>query len=84
MRTDKRTHWHIDYLLMHVSIIEVRVSYDSKRQEHQWAKMFLKMPEMISIKGFGCSDCNCQSHLFYTDKMPLNGVIENTDQKFTD
>jgi len=35
MRTDKRTHWHIYYLLMYVSIIEVRVSYDSKRQEHK-------------------------------------------------
>ena len=79
LRTDKRPHWHIDYLRRYVSLVEVWVGYDAKPLEHQWATIFLNTPGMTSIQGFGCSDCKCSSHLFYTDKMPNTGGIDNLE-----
>lgn len=81
LHTDKRPHWHIDYLRAHVTPIEAWVSYETERLEHQWADILLRMPEITPIHGFGCSDCNCQTHLFYAEKMlepRLPGIAERT------
>lgn len=77
LRSDKSPHWHIDYLRRVASLVEVWVSYDSKRLEHQWAKILLNTLGMTSIQGFGCSDCKCSSHLFYTAKLPKTCGIDN-------
>jgi Uri superfamily endonuclease len=33
------------------------------------------MAEMTSIDGFGCSDCQCQAHLFHTPTEPASDRI---------
>jgi Uri superfamily endonuclease len=33
------------------------------------------MAEMTSINGFGCSDCQCQAHLFHTPTEPVSNRI---------
>jgi Uri superfamily endonuclease len=70
-RISKSFHWHIDYLRPVVEITEVWYSHDPIRREHQWAGIFMgtqgvKMP----FKGFGSSDCTCDSHLFYFAAQP--------------
>lgn len=60
LRKDKKFHWHIDYLLEHGSINKIYISENAVECEVSKELNFLK-----SIKGFGSSDCNCKSHLFY-------------------
>ncbi|MGI2335568.1 MAG: GIY-YIG nuclease family protein [Dehalogenimonas sp.] len=61
LSSEKRKHWHIDYLLEQSNIIHVVSSEASKRHECVIAAALEVFP---SIPGFGCSDCRCQSHLF--------------------
>ncbi len=58
----KSYHWHIDYL--NPAVKEVWVSDHGEKLEHKWAG---SLGEIASdkIPGFGCSDCSCESHLFY-------------------
>ena len=74
-RTDKRKHWHIDYLRKYVTPFEAWISYETERLEHQWAQIIYDMPEMVPIQGFGCSDCRCFSHLFHTIVKPEGAWI---------
>lgn len=80
---DKPKHWHIDYLREHVTHVETWISYDANHLEHKWAGICSEMVEMAPITGFGCSDCKCQSHLFFMAEATafviynLKGKIEN-------
>ncbi len=65
-RKDKKIKWHIDYLTRKFKFIDAKLFSSSKRIECQIAQNLSKNLEMI--KGFGCSDCRCQSHLFYSQK----------------
>lgn len=63
MRSEKKKHWHIDYLLDGAEILKA-VYFESGKVECELAK---KMGEQAEgVKGFGCSDCKCTSHLFYS------------------
>jgi Uri superfamily endonuclease len=57
-------HWHIDYLLRdpNVNIEAVFTHSSEKRDECTIASAISKNGRFI--KGFGCSDCRCISHLF--------------------
>lgn len=66
LRTDKRKHWHIDFLRDYVSPVEVWISYKAEHLEHEWAGFLFEMPGSIPVQGFGSSDCKCYSHLFFT------------------
>ena len=70
LRTDKRNHWHIDYLREHLTPREAWVSYEAEHLEHEWAGNLFETPGMTPIRGFGCSDCKCPAHLFYTTETP--------------
>lgn len=69
-RQAKAQHWHIDYLREHVKPVGAWLGYDAKRLEHHWAHVLKGLSGISSIEGFGCSDCTCYSHLFYTAKKP--------------
>ncbi len=62
--------WHIDYLKPHVELVEIWYSHDPRHREHQWAKLIHKLSYEIPMKGFGSSDCDCDSHLFYFSNKP--------------
>lgn len=69
-RKIKKLHWHIDYLLSKTKIsksIEIR---SPDKLECEVAKA-LKIISNGSIKNFGSSDCNCESHLFYFKETPI-------------
>lgn len=80
LRTDKRKHWYIDYLREHVTPVESWVSYETEHLEHTWAGILSEKPGLILIQGFRCSDCNCQSHLFFTTKMPGNNWFRRVER----
>ncbi len=61
-----RPHWHIDYLRTHTQIHCIWFSYDARRREHQWARVVQTMRgAKIPLLGFGASDCDCRSHLYF-------------------
>ena len=60
---EKKLHWHVDYLLRKAEITDV-IYNESKR------KIECDLSQLISLKSegiedFGCSDCECESHLYY-------------------
>ncbi|HVQ00644.1 MAG TPA: GIY-YIG nuclease family protein [Candidatus Thermoplasmatota archaeon] len=63
LRSQKKVHWHIDYLLAHATITSVFIKESTKREECDLASSFALSFE--TIPGFGCSDCACESHLFF-------------------
>ena len=61
---EKRLFWHIDYLLNDSAARIVKVLYKQadKTEEFNLAKAIGEKGK--PIESFGCSDCNCKSHLF--------------------
>jgi Uri superfamily endonuclease len=64
-RVPKTIHWHIDYLREVASVASVWYRHSQIRVEHRWAEAVAKLNKAEPVKGFGCSDCGCESHLFY-------------------
>jgi Uri superfamily endonuclease len=60
---EKKQHWHIDYLLDRASVRAVISAQSDTNAECLIAK---SLSVMTSVAGFGCSDCRCRSHLFYS------------------
>jgi Uri superfamily endonuclease len=67
LKKEKPRFWHIDYLLAHeaTSITQALYVQADKTQECQIANIIGKKGS--PVVGFGCSDCNCKSHLFQVD-----------------
>lgn len=67
-----RPRWHIDYLKNVVTIDEIIFSGSRDRLECAWADILNDLPHSSRpLTGFGASDCQCDSHLFYFPKRPL-------------
>lgn len=67
----KRKFWHIDYLLAEddVSVVKAFFKKADKPEECATAQGLAKFG--FSVKGFGCSDCKCESHLFMFENQSL-------------
>ncbi len=74
MRKNKKIHWHIDYFLKHARIINVWCKENTFREECIIANEL--DVHLSSITGFGCSDCNCKSHLFYGTYNEIKHIID--------
>ena len=62
---NKKLHWHIDYLLQ-IATIQSVISVESNMSiECLIAQDLTKKYQYV--RGFGCSDCKCKSHLFFHD-----------------
>jgi Uri superfamily endonuclease len=79
LRREKRKFWHIDYLLDNpaAEIIQVLFKKADKAEECKTAKAIGERSKPIA--GFGCSDCNCKSHLF---RIKNYSFIQETMQVF--
>ena len=62
----KKMHWHMDYLRAKTEFYEAYALYSPERKECEWAKLTARC-ELVSepMHGFGSSDCQCSTHLFY-------------------
>ena len=74
LRDSKKIFWHIDYLLA-----ADRVKIDSVYYVENNKKLECAISEKIKVitipvDGFGSSDCNCMSHLFYISEKSLYEV----------
>lgn len=77
LSAQKKLHWHIDYLLNRASVREAIYAETHDRKECLIAGGLAR--RLPSISGFGCSDCRCHSHLFFSpDLRALNGHIYET------
>lgn len=79
--SDKKKHWHIDYLLSESKIRKVFVAGLGKEHECITAQKLAEKNEPIA--GFGCSDCNCVSHLFRLNhQLKLRGFKNEDNSSF--
>jgi len=74
LRSDKKLYWHIDYLLKHAKISSVFYRESDNREECVIAKALNE--NLSPVIGFGCSDCKCNSHLFYGFKKEILSSIK--------
>ena len=64
-RKEKRLFWHIDYLLNNEASKVIEVYYSAgKKMEECNVSSIIEANGAFLIRGFGCSDCRCKSHLF--------------------
>jgi len=75
-RFAERPRWHIDYLRFAGTPVEVWYALSDDSLECTWAALLSHIEGVErGTVGFGCSDCNCDSHLFHADQT-------NTYEKF--
>jgi len=67
LTSTKKLHWHIDYLLTFAEIRSIICAETIERKECLAAQMLSQ--KLPSVAGFGCSDCNCSSHLFFCQNL---------------
>jgi Uri superfamily endonuclease len=66
LKKDKKSFWHIDYLLKDERTQISQIWMILKSIECETAEVFYRNPfAEIVRKGFGSSDCKCETHLFY-------------------
>ncbi|KQC08362.1 MAG: hypothetical protein APR55_11780 [Methanolinea sp. SDB] len=65
--------WHIDYILAHpaFSLVSAVCAPTDDDMECRLARLMPALP----VTRFGCSDCRCQSHLFFFDHPPEQDVL---------
>jgi sugar fermentation stimulation protein A len=69
-RLTKTLFWHIDYLRAHAEVVKILPIRSPRKIECEVAGA-AKAIAQWSVKGFGCSDCRCESHLFGMEGNPL-------------
>ena len=76
---DKKKYWHVDYLLSNknAKIIKVIKKESNKKQECEIARKIVKIGQ--AVKNFGCSDCNCKTHLFYGSDKDIGRVVSGLE-----
>ena len=75
--TNKKTHWHIDYLLEKATVDEAIVCESENRTECVIAQAL--GAQFDTIPGFGSSDCKCHSHLFLAGEEMKPKIMEMLD-----
>ncbi|MFW6083023.1 MAG: GIY-YIG nuclease family protein [Thermoplasmatota archaeon] len=75
---EKKIHWHIDYLLKVSEVIKIFVTDGDKEEECKVADYLNS--SIDPIDDFGCSDCKCFSHIFYSENLDnLINLLEQYD-----
>lgn len=64
LRREKQPHWHVDALTAAAPIVQVWHQTGEDRLECAWTAALRALPGVtIPARGFGTSDCGCESHL---------------------
>lgn len=68
--TNKKVHWHIDYLLNseYAKVVRIFLIPSKERYECIIAQEMVKKADKY-IPNFGASDCSCRSHLFHFNRL---------------
>ncbi len=83
--SDKKFHWHIDYLL-DKALLENDFVFSLPREgECFLAELLKENGGKILADGFGASDCSCGSHLIYFPEQKgekiVQGILNKLDLK---
>ena len=62
---DKANRWHIDYLTAVAEPLDFYAFESDRRIECDLAGSVKKLGGKHLVKGFGSSDCKCESHMLY-------------------
>ncbi|MBE6524640.1 MAG: GIY-YIG nuclease family protein [Thermoplasmata archaeon] len=79
LRKDKVLKWHADYLTTRADSCRAYISYPDYIPECDLARIAVACGMEPSVKGFGCSDCGCYTHLFMTDDDSLETFLRRTE-----
>ena len=74
---EKRIRWHIDHL---TTVCDDMAAYEHEGttlSECNLAKLMTSIGNMPAADGFGCSDCDCQTHLFKVDRARTENELEH-------
>jgi sugar fermentation stimulation protein A len=79
-KKQKKLFWHIDYLLnsKYAKIFHVIPIKTDEMLECALNKKVSELPGAELVKGFGCSDCKCESHLFYFKEDDFKKMMTKT------
>ncbi|MDO5846287.1 MAG: GIY-YIG nuclease family protein [Methanocorpusculum sp.] len=67
----RKPKWHIDYLSLEAVLFETICAKTEERLECRLAETL----GGTTVERFGCSDCDCTSHLFYRKEYPEQEII---------
>lgn len=79
LRSEKKTHWHIDYLRPSTKVIAIFYKENTEKEECIIAEFLERRFE--NIPRFGCSDCSCESHLFSGSSQEISQVARTLGMK---
>ena len=80
LKSEKTLHWHVDYLLCKMHVVEIMYGLSQRKKECILASQLTR--QMTPVPGFGCSDCSCKSHLFfYKDFCKVRKIARNSFKK---
>ncbi len=74
---EKRIRWHIDRLTMAADSMEAYESYPDPIPECDLSRCAVESGCVPVRKGFGCSDCRCDTHLFSVTESSKTALIRN-------
>lgn len=77
VKQEKKCRWHIDYLSTLAAVTRVWYTTSPVKLECQWAKHFFDLGGSLPAKGFGASDCRCDTHLFFFSACPSLSDFQN-------
>ncbi len=63
-RSRKKKHWHIDFFLGNSNAKLEKAFYKESSKKEECGTVEKIAKRGFPVKGFGCSDCKCKSHLF--------------------
>jgi Uri superfamily endonuclease len=71
LRSEKRTYWHIDYVLRAGHVASVWIAFNRRLTECSIARRAQTLPGAVTpVPRFGASDCDCTTHLFRINRLP--------------
>ena len=70
MSEKERFRWHIDWFLGYANIVDVKRIESDKRLECFLSRDVASLSDRVIMKGFGSSDCSCETHLHFFTKNP--------------
>ena len=78
LRKDKVLKWHADYLTTVADSSEAYISFPDYIPECDLAHFAESSGMEPYVKGFGCSDCDCYTHLFRVTENSLERFLKKT------
>lgn len=79
---EKKLKWHVDYLTTVCESSEAWESYPDAIPECTLGRIVEECGGVPEMKGFGCSDCHCSTHLFKIEPTVIQNIIAKAHLAF--